>query len=204
MTTKQYIQKYNLDKTDKFSHNEFVQDLSSDFIALLELNKANDNLKGFENSVRCIRMKFDAIANKTLGVFPEKLWGYFFAKVVAPLREELCPKDMQKRKQMQEEKRKQREQRRAHRNWEFEQFNDFIFGAASDFFSFLFEQMKAIKPTQHFANLGLPDTANEQEVVSAYRKLSNIHHPDKGGKQDKFIEITDSKNKCLHYLKTSL
>ena len=44
MTTKEYISKYNLNISDKFNHSDFVQDLASDFIALLEINKANDNV----------------------------------------------------------------------------------------------------------------------------------------------------------------
>jgi len=38
------------------------------------------------------------------------------------------------------------------------------------------------------------------EVKSAYKKLAILHHPDKGGKQEKFVEITESKNKCLNWL----
>lgn len=106
MTTKEYVSKYKLDVSDKFNHTLFVQDLANDFIALLEINKANDNLKGFDNAVRCVKMKYDAIVNKTRGVFPEKLWNFFWATVVVKLREELCPRDMEKKRQIQEERKK--------------------------------------------------------------------------------------------------
>lgn len=66
----------------------------------------------------------------------------------------------------------------------------------------LFAQEKTPKPTECFEVLGLPDTANESDVSKAFKKLAHIHHPDKGGKQDVFIKITESKNKCLNWLET--
>lgn len=202
MTTKQYILKYELHLSNKFNHSNFCQDLASEFICLLEYNKANDNLKGFDNAVRCIKMKFDAIGNKMNGTMPEKLWSYFFATVIVKLREELCPKDMARKREIEEQKKKEWERRRAQREWENEQFNDFFWG--QNFYSFLFSQVKSAKPIQCFEVLGLPESANESEVKTAYRRLSILHHPDKGGKQDKFIEITESKNKCLHWISSQV
>lgn len=198
MNTKEYVLKYKLNISDKFNHSDFVQDLASDFIALLEVNKANDNIKGFDNAVRCIRMKFDAINNKTIGSLTDKLWNYFFATIIAKLRDEICPRDMEKRKEINERKKREWEQRKKQREWEQEQFNDFFWGA--NFYSFLFSQQKNPKPIECFSVLGLSDEANELDVKTAFKKLANTHHPDKGGKQDKFIEITDAKNKCLNWL----
>lgn len=194
MTTKEYVKKYKLDLSDKFNHSDFCKDLASEFICLLEYNKANDNLKGFDNSVRCIRMKFDAISNKTLGIMPEKLWNYFFATVIVKLREELCPKDMQRKREVQEQKQKEWEERKERENNYFNNIWE------QDFFSLLFTVDKSKKPIECFEFLGLSETASETEVKSAYRKLAGLHHPDKGGKQEIFIQITESKNKCLHWL----
>lgn len=196
MTTKEYIVKYKLDKQNVFNHNLFVQDLANDFIALLEINKAEDNLKGFDNAVRCIRMKYDAISNKTVGIFPEKLWNFFFATVIAKLREELCPRDMERKRLIQEEKKKAWEERKAFEQQEYDFWN-------RNFYSFLFANVKNPKPVESFTALGLPETATEQEVKTAFKKLAHIHHPDKGGKQDVFVSITDSKNKCLNWLETN-
>lgn len=201
MTTKEYVNKYKLDVSDRFSHSDFFQDLASEFICLLEYNKANDNLKGFDNAVRCIRMKFDSISNKTVGVLPEKLWNYFFATVIVKLREELCPRDMNNRRKVQEQKKAEWEKRKKMREWENEQFNDFFWGR--NFYSFLFSNINNNKPIECFTVLGLSVDANELDVKSAYKKLSMLHHPDKGGKQDKFVEITDSKNKCLSWLESN-
>jgi hypothetical protein len=202
MTTKEYVKKYNLNLSDKFNHSDFCQDLASEFICLLEYNKANDNLKGFDNAVRCIRMKFDAVSNKTLGILPEKLWNYFFATVIVKLREELCPKDMERKREIQEQRKKEWEQRKAREAWESQQFNDFFWGR--NFHSFLFSNQKISKPIRSFDVLGLPENATESDVRSAYKKLVVLHHPDKGGKQDKFIEITESKNKCLSWLESHI
>jgi len=198
MTSKEYVQKYRLNVSDKFNHSEFCQDLASEFICLLEYNKANDNLKGFDNALRCIRMKFDSINNKTVGELPEKLWNYFFATVVSKLREELCPKDMQRRREENERKKKEWEQRKSYKQWEQEQFNDYFWGR--NFYSFLFAGVKSQKPVECFTVLGVSENATEEEVKTAYKKLAIVHHPDKGGKQDRFIEITESKNKCLSWI----
>ena len=91
MKTKEYVNKYKLNESDKFNHSEFVSDLTIDFLTLLEVGKAQYNLKGFDNAVRAIKMKFDAINNKTVGCIHEKLWNYFFATVIVKIREELFP-----------------------------------------------------------------------------------------------------------------
>lgn len=201
MTTKEYIKKYSLDVNDKFNHTEFVQDLSSDFIALLEMNKANDNIKGFDNALRCIRMKFDAINNKTVGNISDKLWNYFYATVVVKLREALCPKDVARRNAEKERRQKEWEERNAWRNYEEQSFNDWYWERIFGSFNYLFLGGGNKKPVEAFTILGISEDADESQVKSAYKKLALTHHPDRGGKQEEFIKITDSKNKCLTYLK---
>jgi len=44
MKTQDYVKKYNLSVSDKFNHSDFVEDLASDFIALLEINNGKENL----------------------------------------------------------------------------------------------------------------------------------------------------------------
>lgn len=42
--------------------------------------------------------------------------------------------------------------------------------------------------------LGVENTATKEEIKKAYRKKSNIHHPDKGGDNDMFITIKNAYN----------
>lgn len=44
--------------------------------------------------------------------------------------------------------------------------------------------------TDHYQTLGVDKTATPDEIKKAYRKLANKHHPDKGGDQAKFKEIS--------------
>lgn len=185
-----YIKKYNLDNGVNFSHNEFISDLTLDFITLLEVGNARGNIKGYNNAVNAIRMKWDGIDKKTAGQLPEKLWNYFFASVIAKLREELFPEEMQRQRQEKEDWKKRKA------DWErMEREEDsWIFGF------FLHSLFSKQKPVTSFQLLGLETEATMDDVKGAYRKLSMIHHPDKGGNRDKFIEITEAKNKCLAFL----
>jgi hypothetical protein len=192
MTTKEYVIKYKLNISDKFNHSEFVADLSNEFICLLEYNKAENNLKGFNNALRCIRMKFDAISNKTVGVLPEKLWNYFYAAVVAKLREELCPVQMNKLREERERKQRIWQERK---KFEEEERSFFWYQMIAGLFP-----INSV-PTESFEILGISTNATEEEVKESYKKLALKYHPDKGGKQEDFIKITTNKNKCLNYIK---
>lgn len=44
--------------------------------------------------------------------------------------------------------------------------------------------------TDHYQTLGVSENANADEIKKAYRKLANQHHPDKGGDQAKFKDIS--------------
>lgn len=197
MTTKEYVLKYTLNVNDRFDRQLFVEDLASDLIALLETNKAKDNIKGFDNAVRCVRMKFDAINNKTVGEIQESVWKFFWATVVVKLREVMCPEDMNKRREAAEFRKKQWEMHKERERQEQEMFDDFW---NQSFNRMLFGARKVVQPVYAYTALNLPLDADVEAIKSAFRELSKIHHPDRGGKQEVFIGITEAKNKCLEWL----
>ena len=192
MKTKEYVTKYNLSQSDKFNHNEFVSDLANDLLTALEVGKGKENIKGFNNAVNAIKMKFDAINNKTLGNI-EKIWGFFFATVVVKLKEELFPEFVKAQNEQREKAKLQYEERKRFED----SYDDFFFWGRM---AGLLNLFKSPIPTSSFAVLELSVDAKEDEVKTAFRKLSLQHHPDKGGSNEKFLEIVEAKNKVMSYL----
>lgn len=43
-----------------------------------------------------------------------------------------------------------------------------------------------------YAILGVPKTASQDEIKKAFRRLAHEHHPDKGGKSDKFKDVNEA------------
>ncbi len=48
----------------------------------------------------------------------------------------------------------------------------------------------------HFATLGLPYGATQDEVKKAFYKLAHVHHPDKGGDTEMFKKISNAYHEC--------
>ena len=44
----------------------------------------------------------------------------------------------------------------------------------------------------YYDTLGVSETASDNEIKSAFRKLAAQHHPDKGGNETKFKEINEA------------
>ena len=203
MKPKEFIEKYNLSKGwNKYKQNEFLSDMTSELLALLETYHAENNIKGFDNAVNVIRMKWDAIDKKIPFGIPEKLWGYYFATTIAKIREEMCPEEMAHRREVAARKKAEWERCKKEREeWEREMYGDY-FSSFYEHLATLF--LKAVvKPVESFIVLGLSEDASEDDVKKAYRKLSLEHHPDRGGDKEKFIAITEAKNKCLSWFSSN-
>lgn len=195
MKPKEFIEKYGIQGGWNPKHQtNFLQDFTSELIVMLEYNKAVDNIKGFDNALRTVRQKWDAISNKIRFGLPEGMWRYFFATVVVKLKEEMCPREVQARKERAEEKRKAWEARlEARRAWE-QQWDDLLYERL--FMSWL---ILSTTPTESFAFMELPTTANEDAIKTKFRELAMKYHPDKGGDKDKFTSLLEHKNKCLKW-----
>lgn len=53
-----------------------------------------------------------------------------------------------------------------------------------------------------FELLGLDDTATEEDVAAAWRKLRSAHHPDKGGGAEMFNTLKRAYDECLAVVHT--
>lgn len=208
MKPKEYIKQFNLDQPDHFPMTKVLDAFSEDFSTLLMVGKARENIKGYENAIRAMHTKMDAIKDQCHPQFKVAVlnaWNIFYASIVAPMREDLFPKEMEKRRQ----EKAAREEQRA---WEREAFgrNRFwreAFGRDSgygDFFGSYYNRIFRTVFTDTIATqfklLGLTITATVEDVKSAYRKLALLHHPDRGGDRAKFEEATEAKEKCLKYI----
>lgn len=196
MKTKEYVEKYKLNLNDKFNHSAFTADLTIDFISLLELGNAKENVKGFNNAVNAIKSKWDAINNKTVGQLPGKLWNYFYATVICKMRDEMFPEIKEKRE------RKQREWERRQRE-EASFLDDFFEDMFYGFIGKMVNSLRIPKPIEAFNALGISSESSIEDVKLQYRKLSKVHHPDMGGDRKSFEQITEAKNKLISYFKSN-
>lgn len=203
MKPKEYVRKYKLgDPEAKFNHQALIADLAIDFQSLIEYHQGTGDwhLNKFEVCVKDIRAKFDGISRKARGKLTDKQWNYFFATVVAPIREEMFGDELRARKAERDQARAVRDAKRnfwrnhdrAVRERLFEDF----------FYARILAALAAeiAVPTDSFTALGLPDTAGKDEVKVAYRELAHKHHPDKGGNVTMFRQVTEAKNRCMAYL----
>ncbi|KWU42199.1 hypothetical protein RHOSPDRAFT_36239 [Rhodotorula sp. JG-1b] len=57
------------------------------------------------------------------------------------------------------------------------------------FFSDTMKRGRSVNKDQHYRTLGITPGASETEVRTAFKALARLHHPDKGGDEEKFKEI---------------
>jgi len=211
MKPKEFIKKYHLNESVHFNHQNFITDLAFDFRNLVEFqSQSNWSFAKFQNCITEIKQKFDSISNKAIEPLNEKLWNYFYATVVVPVKEEQFGEALRKKKEERER------EKHEHYSWShpFETYQKNQRGSASDFWSaFIFNEFfnqffkeklnnifqETDKTVLAFKKLNLPQTATKEEIQSKFRKLCLTEHPDKGGSNEKFREIIEAKNFCMMY-----
>jgi len=207
MKPKEYIKKYNLIAGWKRSYQDnFLADLTSELFAFLEMLNAFDNPQKFDNALNMIRNKWDAISNKIPYGLPEGMWRYYYATTVLKIRKETCPTETNRIEREREERRleyEERKRRQAEEDAYFQRIREERQKAwekmRDAYFFMLFSGFK-LPPLNEFRILGLTKDATADEVRSAYRELTIKYHPDRGGDQEKFVQITEAKNKCLAWI----
>ncbi len=189
MKVKEYI--------ENFSFDSFYDNLANEFLALLELNKANNNIKGFDNALRCIRMKFDSIS-KQLPEVQEKHWKYFFATIVTTLRDQFCEEQHAQRVEQKKKKHEAYESyRRQERFWEesFRKEQQYYWEQVLDS---LLSRVSNV-PIKSLEFLSLSENCTVDDINKQYKELSKKYHPDAGGSHSDFIALVEHKNLCLRW-----
>ena len=204
MKPKDYISKFDLSSGwKKEKQKDFLNTLTSEFIAQLEYCKAENNIKGFDNALKVIRMKWDSISNKIPYGLPDGLWNYFFATVVAPTRDELCPKEMTRRKEKAAERKAEWERRQSWKKEREEMWRQMEEEATRSFYEriamvYIF---LSVCPIESFTYFGLSvKDATTEDVMKKYREKAIVLHPDRGGKQEDFVQLVEHKNRCLKWI----
>jgi hypothetical protein len=193
---KAYVQKYALDQSDSFDREEFIADLSQDFMAVIEYLQGANQLSHsrFLVVVSDIRNKFNAIKaqSKTPAQVWEQMWTSFHSSVIKSSETKLFGDYLR----AQEKRNKARERDRIN---PFASYRDFADEWASFAAYFLAALSATTIPTSSFTELGLEPSASAEDVKAQFKKLALIHHPDCGGSQQKMVQIIEAKNRCLAY-----
>lgn len=92
MKPKEIIEQANLSKGfDKKSQDVFFKIMSDELRAAYASYKVKDSDRHFVAAVKTLRSKWDGISKKIPYGLTDGVWGFFYARYAAPMKEELCP-----------------------------------------------------------------------------------------------------------------
>lgn len=225
MTKQEYLDNYfNVFDFTCFDVSGFVTTFTKDFYSLLDEDppKSSNDLY---YSVKAMKELYRELnQNNSFISLPDSLWESFYeSSVIEGALKHLFPnkyrktindreiaKLEQERRKREQKERREREKKKAEqqaweraqesrkrqsrRNSRYSEYNK----SYEKFESFNFRFKSQSKSS--FELLNLPVSSTKEEVKKAYRKLSLLHHPDKGGDSKKFIEITEARDKCMKIL----
>jgi curved DNA-binding protein CbpA len=206
MTINEYILKYNLDNSNNFNENDIVNDLFKEFLSAIEEEKPETEEEFYEY-IFIIRTKFEQIKKEALfAELPINILNKFQIKS-EEIKLKLFPEEKQKEHfnfDGFEFKGKRKKKRRTRRNYkrysDSGNQNSYRNTTSSNNSSNSFRNNNIVYPC--FKTLGFNSmNITKKDVIKQYRKLSMIHHPDKGGNQIEFVKITEAKESCLKLCK---
>ena len=209
MKPKEYIRKFNLQNGWEQSKSKpFLDELANELAATFELFDKPDDINAFDHSLDQISSKWNSISKKIPFGLPDKLWDFFFASRVAPLRESVCPtftsqekKKQAKYKRIEEEERQRQKEIDDYWHGVFEKENKQREEFFNKFSSFIMQALLGSSiPTSSFEYFGLPCSSSMDEVMKAFHEKMLKVHPDKGGTKELAVECIENKNKCMAYL----
>lgn len=206
MKVKEYIKKYDLDKTHVFDRVSFIEDLKTDFFTMAAVYK-KIGIGEWNVLIKSVKQKFDGIFNKSKVNVEgaERLWNFFYASVVVPFRDEKFPDFKQSvHKHKMHNDRNYRMHQVAEEQWK--EINDHFKKMHEEFFRNFTNNLKAFSLPEQIITCRRILQINDDEALSLeiidknFKFLAKIHHPDRGGKREKFIEIMEAKEKLEGYL----
>lgn len=89
MKPREFLKKYNLEgkKWDPKKQDAFISDMKIEFDKFAQEFNAEYSKAGLINAVNHVRTKWNAISNKVSYGLPDGLWSFFYATVIAPVKE---------------------------------------------------------------------------------------------------------------------
>ena len=210
MKPKEYIKKFNLQNGwDQTKTKPFLAELSNELASIVELSGKPDNIDAFNHALNQINDKWDSISKRIPFGLPDKLWSYFYAKQVIPLRKLVCPTFTMRQKKNEEEYKRKREEFKREQEQEWEDIRKserkFFESIFNSYFGFSSSElgMSDEDPKESFNYFGLQSSATEEEVLTQFHEKILKLHPDKGGSKELAVECIENKNKCLTYLQNN-
>lgn len=92
MKPKEIIEQANLSKGfNKKRQEVFFDTMVTELKEAYAAFGVKDSDRHFNAAIKSLRTKWDAISNRIPYGLSDGVWGFFYARYVAPLKEELCP-----------------------------------------------------------------------------------------------------------------
>lgn len=186
MTPENYKKKYFGKAVNSKTYEEIMLDFSNDFLVALHFGKGNKIKGRFKDCLTIQRRKWSSIFR----FFPwcNNFWRTFLQKTVLNKFRELFPGSDT---QWIEKLIKIEPEQDYGANKGYYQYQQ----QRENYYSF--QKTNFLDLTQDYKLLGLRTSATSDEVKRKFRILAFLNHPDKGGKHEDFIKITEAKDRIL-------